>query len=69
MTTESRGNRDRLVRSTNHRVLAGVCGGIAAYVGTTPAVARALWILFSLLPGPLWILYVVLWIVLPEEPT
>lgn len=61
--------KNRLVRSRNERVLAGVCGGVAAYVGMTPTSARILWIVFSLLPGPLWVLYVVLWIFLPEEHT
>ena len=59
----------RLHRSGSQRWLAGVCGGIADYVGMTPTSARLLWIVFSLLPGPLWILYVVLWVALPEEYT
>lgn len=59
----------RLVRSSNHKLLAGVCGGLAARFGISPAVARVLWLLFSLLPGPLWVLYVILWIVLPQENT
>lgn len=59
----------RLVRSRNHKLLAGVCGGLAARFGISPAVARVIWLLLSLLPGPLWVLYVILWIVLPQENT
>ena len=59
----------RLVRSRNHKLLAGVCGGLAARFGISPAVARVFWLLLSLLPGPLWVLYVILWIVLPQENT
>lgn len=59
----------RLVRSTNERWLAGVCGGLAHYFGISPNAARALWIVLSLFPGPMWLLYVALWIFLPEEPT
>lgn len=59
----------RLVRSSNHKLLAGVCGGIAAWLGISPALARILWFLFSLLPGPLWVLYLILWIVLPQQNT
>lgn len=59
----------RLVRSRNHKILAGVCGGLAARFGMSPAVARVIWLLLSLLPGPLWVLYVILWIVLPQENT
>ena len=66
------GNRPadrRLVRSTNERWVAGVCGGLAHYLGMSPLGARVLWIVLSLLPGPMWLLYVALWIFLPEEPT
>lgn len=59
----------RLVRSRNERVLAGVCGGIAAWLDITPTAARVGWIVLSLFPGPMWILYVILWLVLPEEYT
>lgn len=59
----------RLVRSRNHKLVAGVCGGLAARLGISPALARIIWLLLSLFPGPLWVLYVALWIVLPQENT
>lgn len=59
----------RLVRSSNERWLAGVCGGLAHYFGISPTGARALWIVLSLFPGPMWVLYVALWIFLPEQRT
>lgn len=59
----------QLVRSRNERVLAGVCGGIAARLGISPTAARVAWIVLSLFPGPLWVAYVLLWIVLPEGYT
>jgi phage shock protein PspC (stress-responsive transcriptional regulator) len=59
----------RLVRSSNHKVIAGVCGGLAAKLGISPTLARVLWLLLSLLPGPMWVLYLVLWVVLPQERT
>lgn len=59
----------RLVRSTNDRVLAGVCGGLAAWLGIPSNVARVVWVVLSLAPGPLWIAYVVLWLVLDEGYT
>lgn len=58
-----------LVRSKNHRILAGVCGGIAASLDVSPAAVRVGWLILSLLPGPMWILYVVLWVILPEGHT
>ena len=41
-------NRQRLTRS-NDRVLAGVCGGIAEFVGWRPRSVRLLWVLGSVL--------------------
>lgn len=59
----------RLARSTNHRWVAGVCGGLARYFGISPNATRVLWIVLSLFPGPMWLLYLALWIILPEEST
>lgn len=59
----------QLVRSRNERIIAGVCGGIAAWLGIRPTVARIAWVILSLFPGPLWIAYVLLWILLPERYT
>lgn len=59
----------RLVRSTNHRILAGVCGGLAARFGLSPLAARLIWLVLSLLPGPMWVLYVIMWVVLPQAET
>jgi phage shock protein PspC (stress-responsive transcriptional regulator) len=59
----------RLVRSRNHRILAGVCGGLADRFGISPMAARLIWLLLSLLPGPMWVLYVILWLVMPTADT
>lgn len=62
--------RSQLRRSRRHRVVAGVCGGIAEWLGWSPAVVRILYVVlavFPLVPGLLG--YVVLWLALPEgEP-
>lgn len=58
-----------LVRSRNDRVLAGVCGGLAAHLGISPTAARIGWAILSLAPGPLWVAYVILWLVLDEGYT
>lgn len=58
----------KLVRSKNNRVIAGVAAGMAQYLNIDPTVARILWAL-TLLPGgiPGVILYVVCWLIIPEE--
>ena len=68
-TARDRSAKRRLVRSTNERWIAGVCGGLGHYLGISAGGARVLWIVLSLFPGPMWLLYVALWIFLPEEPT
>jgi phage shock protein C len=60
--------RQRLYRSRRHRVIAGVCGGIAEYLGWSPTRVRLLTLLSFLLPGPQVIIYIVMWIVVPNEP-
>lgn len=58
----------RLTRSSN-KVIGGVCGGIANYFGWDPGIVRILYLVFSVLsaafPGTL--VYIILWIVIPEE--
>jgi len=58
----------RLYRSRRHRVIAGVCGGIADYLGWSPTGVRLLTLLSFLLPGTQIIAYPILWIVVPNEP-
>lgn len=57
-----------LLRSKKHRMIAGVCGGIADSLGWDPTLVRVLYVVVSILsaafPGIL--VYVVLWIVMPE---
>lgn len=55
-----------LRRSDAHRVVAGVCGGIADYVGASPALVRTIFGL-SLLPsiGVTGLGYLILWWLLP----
>ncbi len=61
---------NRLYRSADDRMLAGVCAGIGDYVGTDPSLVRVLYALAAIMTGivPLLIIYVVLAIVIPEEP-
>ena len=58
----------RLYRSRRHRVIAGVCGGIADYFGWSPTLIRLLTLLSFLLPGAQIIVYIIMWIVVPNEP-
>ncbi len=57
-----------LRRSRRHRIVAGVCGGIAERVGWSPFLVRVLFVVGAVLPiFPGALAYVVLWLVVPEE--
>ncbi|MFJ8626824.1 PspC domain-containing protein [Kitasatospora sp. NPDC093550] len=58
----------RLARPRHNRVIAGVCAGIAARFGLTPWTVRLIFLLSCLLPGPQFLIYLALWLLLPQEP-
>lgn len=49
------------------RWLGGVCGGIAAKLNVDPAFVRIAFLLFALLPGPAFVVYLAAWLVLPDQ--
>ena len=59
-----------LKRSRRSRMIAGVCGGIAESLGWDPTLVRLLYVIVSIasaaFPGIL--VYVVLWLLMPEAP-
>ena len=58
----------RLVRSRDDRWIAGVCGGVAKYLGVDANLVRLLVVLGTIFGfGSLAIAYVVAWILMPEE--
>lgn len=56
-----------LFRPRDRRILAGVCAGLALRFGLRPWTVRILFLLSCLLPGPQFIAYIVLWILMPGE--
>jgi phage shock protein C len=58
----------RLYRSGKERILGGVCGGIAEYLGIDPVIIRLLFILITLPYGFGIFLYIILWIIMPRNP-
>lgn len=59
-----------LYRSRRNAMLAGVCGGLAEWLGWSPTWVRILYVIISILsvafPGA--IVYVILWVVMPKAP-
>ncbi|NLU66746.1 PspC domain-containing protein [Streptomyces sp. HNM0574] len=56
-----------LVRPRDNRMIGGVCAGIARRFGMKPNTVRMLFVVSCLLPGPQFLLYLALWILLPDE--
>ena len=59
----------KLTRSADDRMLAGVAGGLAEYLDIDPVLIRILFVIIALLGGGFIgiLIYVVLWIILPEQ--
>lgn len=59
-----------LMRVRQGRLIAGVCGGIAKWLGWDPTLVRLGYVVLSVLsagfPGVL--IYILLWILMPQEP-
>lgn len=67
-SSESKPQRLPLRRSRRHRIVAGVCGGLAEWLGWRPLLVRVLFVVVGALPFLSGILvYVVLWLLIPEE--
>jgi phage shock protein PspC (stress-responsive transcriptional regulator) len=56
-----------LVRPSDGRVVAGVCAALARRFGMKPWQVRFLFVLSCFLPGPQFLLYIALWIIVPSE--
>jgi signal transduction histidine kinase/phage shock protein PspC (stress-responsive transcriptional regulator) len=62
------GSANALTRSADERVIGGVCGGIADWLGLSPPVVRAAFVALAVAGGVGAIVYVALWLLLPVHP-
>jgi phage shock protein C len=58
----------RLYRSRTNRQVAGVCGGLAQYFNMDATLFRVLFVVLAVLGGSGIVLYVAMWIIVPQEP-
>ncbi len=56
----------KLTRSRTDKMLGGVCGGIAEYFGIDATWVRIAFVVSVVLPGPQLILYLLLWLIIPQ---
>ena len=58
----------RLVRPRSGKVIAGVCAGLADRFGLGRNTVRFLFVLSCLLPGPQFVIYLALWLIMRHPP-
>lgn len=60
---------NKLHRSTTNRMIAGVCGGFAEWLGWNPTTFRVLFVVVSILSAafPGMLVYLILWLVMPKS--
>ena len=58
----------KLYRSRSDRMVAGVAGGLAEYLNIDATIVRLLFVFFALAGGPGLLVYIVMLLVVPEEP-
>ena len=63
------GIQRRLTRSRDDVIIAGVCGGIAEFLGWDPTLVRVLYVVGSIVSVGFsgTIVYLILWLVMPRE--
>jgi phage shock protein PspC (stress-responsive transcriptional regulator) len=57
----------RLVRPNEGRMIAGVAAGLADRFGMERSIMRLVFVLSLILPGPQILIYIVLWVIIPED--
>jgi phage shock protein C len=58
----------RLYRSEDDRMIAGVCGGLATYLDVDPTIVRIVFVALVILPiGGGLLLYLILWLIVPSQ--
>jgi phage shock protein C len=57
----------RLTRSSSERMIGGVAGGLAEYFNIDPTLVRLAFVVLALLPGPSFLLYILLWFLIPPD--
>jgi phage shock protein C len=61
----------RLMRSATDSKIAGVCGGLAEYLGVDSTIVRLFWAILAVVPGGIVggiVAYVVAWVIVPKAP-
>lgn len=58
----------KLTRSRDSKIFGGVCGGLGEYFDTDPLLFRIIFLVLLFIGGGGFLLYLILWIILPQNP-
>ena len=59
----------KLYRSNKDKKLAGVCGGLAEYLGMDASIIRVIWVLLALFAGCGLLAYIICALIIPQDPS
>ncbi len=60
-------NGRQLRRSKDDKMIAGVAAGVAHFFGLNVSLIRVIWVITAVFGGMTLLIYVILWLVIPEE--
>ena len=61
-------NTDKLYRSRIDKTIGGVCGGLADYFDIDVVLIRVIFVLLLLFGGGGFLIYIIMWIIIPAQP-
>lgn len=59
--------KERLFRARKNKIIAGVCSGLGEYFNIDPVIVRILFVVLTVMNGIGILIYILLWIMVPEE--
>lgn len=58
----------KLYKSSDNKMLCGVCGGLGDYLGIDSTIVRLIWVVFTLCGGAGLLAYIIAAIIIPNAP-
>jgi phage shock protein C len=58
----------KLYRSNKNKMIGGVAAGLGEYLNIDPTLVRLGYVALALMGGPGFVIYIIMWLVVPQEP-
>lgn len=69
MENEYTSGKKKIYRDPNQKMLGGICAGLGVYLNIDPTIIRIIVVLLSICYGSGLIIYLILWLIIPEAST